>query len=169
VVVLFSPRILARELRQLDSELSTTLRETVTSRVSSRILFMIQAEEPHLQRFASEIRTDTSRDKSISSQSKECTQANTSTAVPRLNSPLEILSQSMPCQKEPLCPTARVSSVTEDHLPDHPVPLLSSLVTPMMERRPELDFHPVPERPSSVAAEPWSVSALVVRELRSHC
>ena len=55
-----------------------------TSRVSLRILFMIQAEERHLQRFASEIRTDTSRDKSISSQSKECTQANTSTAVPRV-------------------------------------------------------------------------------------
>merc|ERR1712032_780524 len=105
---------------------------------------------------------------SISSQSKECTQANTSTAVPRLNSPLEILSQSMPCQKVPLCPTARVSSVTEDHLPDHPVPPLSSLVTPMMERRPESDFHLEPERPLSVAAEPWSVFALEDREPKSH-
>lgn len=45
---------------------------------------MIQAEERHLQRLSSEIRTDTSRELNISSQSKECTQANTSTAVPRV-------------------------------------------------------------------------------------
>ena len=168
VVLSFSPRILNIELRQLNSEPSTTLREMDTSRVLSRIFFMIQAEERHLPGLHSEIHTDTSKDKSISSLLKECTQVNTSTAVLRLNSPLEILSQSMPCQKEPLCPTVRVSSEIVDHSPEHPVPPPSSLVTPMMERRPESDFHLEPERPSSVAAEPWSVSALEDRELRSH-
>ena len=55
-----------------------------TSRVLSRIFFMIQAEERHLPGLHSEIHTDTSKDKSISSLLKECTQVNTSTAVPRV-------------------------------------------------------------------------------------
>merc|ERR1711990_542806 len=127
-----------------------------------------QAEERHLQRLPSEIHTDTSKELSISSPSKECTPANTSTVDPRLNLPSEISSQFTPCQKEPLCPTARVSSETEDHSPEPPAPMPSSSVTLMMERRPESDFHPEPERPLLVAAEPWSALSPVVRELISH-
>ena len=72
------------------------------------------------------------------------------------------------CQKELLFPTAKVNSETEDLSPEPPELPLSSSVTPKTERRPESDFHPVPERPSSVTAEPWLVFALVVRELTNH-
>merc|ERR1712086_85008 len=91
VVVLFSLHTAPRELRQLDSELLTTLREMDTSRELSRILSTIQAEERHLQRLSSEIHTDTSKELNISSPSRECTQANTSTVDPRHNLLLEIL------------------------------------------------------------------------------
>merc|ERR1711990_245726 len=127
-----------------------------------------QAEERHLQRLPSEIHTDTSKELSISSPSKECTPDNTSTVDPRLNLPSEISSQFPPCQKEPLCPTVRVSSEIEDHSPEPLVPMPSSSATPMMERRPESDFHQEPESPLLVAAEPWSDSLPVVRELISH-
>merc|ERR1712194_471054 len=83
-----------------------------------------------------------SKELSISSPSKECTWA--------------------------LSPTARPSSEIEELSPEPQAPRPSSLATPMMERRPESDFHPEPERPSSAAAELWSVSSLEVREPISH-
>ena len=81
---------------------------------------------------------------------------------------MEIFFQSTHSQKELLFPTVRVSKETEDLSPELPVLPLSSLVTPMMPRRPESDFHQEPERPSSVLAELWLVSAPVDRELISH-
>merc|ERR1711907_795129 len=148
VVVLYSLQEACTELHQLDSELSISLRDKVTSRVLLRISFMTPAEVPHLQRLSSEIHTDTSKELSISLPSKECTLVNSSMPVLKPPSPLEIFSQSPPCQKVLLSPTAKASKVTEDLSPEPPVPPLLSSVTPKIPRRPELDFHPVPERPS---------------------
>lgn len=46
---------------------------------------MIQAEEPHSQRWSSEIHTDTSKEQSTSSLSKECTPDNSSTPELRVS------------------------------------------------------------------------------------
>ena len=81
---------------------------------------------------------------------------------------MEIFFQSTACQKVPSSPTVRVRLETEDLSPELQELLLSSSVTPMTEERPESDFHPEPERLSSVAAELWSVSPLVDREPISH-
>ena len=74
----------------------------------------------------------------------------------------------MPCQKELSFPTVKVKSEIEEHsleLQEHQ-PLLS--VTPMMERKLELDSHQEPERLLSDHAEPWLESLLEVKEPISH-
>ena len=81
---------------------------------------------------------------------------------------MEIFFQSTACQKEPSFLTAKPNSEIEAHSPEPPAPQLSSLVTPMMVRKLESDFHPVPERPSLELAEPWLESSLVVKEPTSH-
>jgi len=164
VVVSFSSLDPLTELLQLDSELLTTLREKVTLRELSRISFMTPVEEPHLQKLSSEIHTDTSKELSTSSLSKECTLDSLFTPEPRLHSLLVIFSQSNLCQKELLSPTARVRWEIEDPSLELPEPQLSLLVTPMMVRRLELDFHPVPERPFLEAAELWLELLLEVKE-----
>jgi len=164
VVVLFSSLDPHTELLQQDSELLTTLREKVTLRELSRISFMTLVEVPHLPRLFSEIHTDTSKELNTSSLSKECTLVNLCTPEPKLPSPLVIFFQSARCQKELLSPTAKVKWEIEDLSPEpQELPPLSS-VTPMMERNPELDFHPELERPSSDHAELWSVLSLVDKE-----
>jgi len=159
VVVLFSSLDPLTELLQLDSELLTTLREKVTLRELSRISFMTPVEEPHLQKLSSEIHTDTSKELSTSSLSKECTLDSLCTPEPRLHSPLVIFFQSARCQKVLLCPTAKVKWEIEDLSPEPQELPPSSLVTPMTERNQELDSHPEPERPSSDRAELWLVSS----------
>ncbi len=72
------------------------------------------------------------------------------------------------CQKVQSFPTAKVNLEIEElslELPEPP-PLL--LVTPKMERRPESDSHPAPERPSLVTAEPWLEFAPVDKEPTNH-
>lgn len=64
--------------------------------------------------------------------------------------------------------TARVNSETEELSLEPPEPPPLSSVTPRTERRPELDSHPEPERPSLVTAEPWLEFALEVKEPISH-
>jgi len=129
---------------------------------------MTQVEEHHLLRLPSEIHTDTSKELSISSLSKECTQVSSSMLAPKHPSPLEIFSQSIKCQRVPSSQTAKVNSETEDLSPEHQeLPPLSS-ATLMMEKRPELDSHQEPERPSKDHAEPWLEFALVDKEPISH-
>jgi len=129
---------------------------------------MTQVEVHHLLRLPSEIHTDTSKELSISSLSKECTQVSSSMLAPEHPSPLEIFFQSIKCQRVPLSQTARVNSETEDLSPEHQEhPPLSS-VTLKTEERPELDFHPELERPSKAAAEPWLEFAPVDKEPISH-
>jgi len=129
---------------------------------------MTQVEVHHSQRLPSEIHTDTSKELSTSSLSKECTQASSSMPAPKHPSPLEIFFQSIKCQRVPSSQTVKVNSETEDLSPEpqalHPL----SLVTLMTAGRPELDSHPEPERPFKEHAEPWLVSALVDREQISH-
>merc|ERR1711957_1120787 len=74
--------------------------------------------------------------------------------------PLETFSQSAPCPRE-----RREIEELSLELPDAP---LSSLVTLMMLRRLELDFHQEPERLSHPPAELWLESSLAVKELISH-
>jgi len=167
VVVLFSSLDRHTELLQLDSELLTTLREKVTLRELSRISFMTPVEVPHLPRLSSEIHTDTSKESSTSSLSKECTLDNLCTPEPKLPSPLVIFFQSARCQKELLFPTVKVKWEIEDLSPEPQEPQPLSLVTPMMERNPELDSHPELERPSLDHAELWLVLSPVDKELIS--
>jgi len=129
---------------------------------------MTQVEVHHLQRLPSEIHTDTSKELSISSLSKECTQASSSMPAPKHPSPLEIFFQSIKCQRVPSSLTLRVNSEIEDLSPEHQEHQVKSSVTPMTEERPELDFHQEPERPSQEAAEPWSELSLVDKEPISH-
>jgi len=129
---------------------------------------MTQVEVHHLLRLPSEIHTDTSKELSISSLSKECTQASSSMLAPKHLSPLEIFFQSIKCQRVPSSPTVKVNSETEDLSPEPQEPHLLSLVTLMTEERPELDFHQELERPSQEAAEQWSEFALVDKEPISH-
>lgn len=70
----------------------------------------------------------------------------------------------MPSPKVPLFQTASPRLVTEVPSPEPQVPQPLSLVTPMTERRPELDFPVEPELPSQEPAEPWSVLLPVVEE-----
>lgn len=79
-----------------------------------------------------------------------------------------IFSQSTPCQRELSFPTVKVNKEIEDLSLEPPEPQLSSLVTPKMVRKPELDFHQELERLLSVPAELWSVSAPVDKEQISH-
>lgn len=51
--------------------------------------------------------------------------------------------------------------------PEHQAAPLLSLVTLMMERRPELDFQVEPEEPFQETAEPWLALLLEVEELTS--
>ena len=129
---------------------------------------MTQVEVHHLLRLPSEIHTDTSKELSISSLSKECTQVSLSMLAPEHPSPLEIFFQSIKCQRVPSSPTAKVNSETEDLSPEPQEPQPLSSVTLMTEERPELDSHQEPERPSKAAAEPWSEFALVDKEPISH-
>ena len=71
-------------------------------------------------------------------------------------------------KKELLSQTAKANKEIEAHSPELPELQLSLSVTPMTERRPELDSHQEPERPSSEPAELWLVLSLVDRELTSH-
>jgi len=129
---------------------------------------MTQVEEHHLLRLPSEIHTDTSKELSISSLSRECTQASSSMLVPKHPSPLEIFFLSIKCQRVPSSLTVKVNSETEDHSPElQELPLLS-LVTLMMEEDPELDFHQELERLFQEAAEPWLELSLVDKEPISH-
>jgi len=129
---------------------------------------MTQVEVHHSQRLPSEIHTDTSKELSISSLSKECTQASSSMLAPKHLSPLEIFFQSIKCQRVPSSQTVKVNSETEDLSPEPQALQLLSLVTPMTAGRPESDSHPEPERPFKAPAEPWLESALVDREQISH-
>jgi len=129
---------------------------------------MTQVEVHHSQRLPSEIHTDTSKELSISSLWKECTQASSSMLAPKLPSPLEIFFQSIKCQRVPSSLTVKVNSETEDLSPElQELPPLSS-ATLRTEERPELDFHQELERPSKAAAEPWLEFALVDKEPISH-
>jgi hypothetical protein len=60
---------------------------------------------------------------------------------------------------------AKAKSETEELLPELQDALPSSLVTPMMVRKLELDFLQEPERPLLVLAELWLESVQVVPEL----
>jgi len=125
---------------------------------------MTQVEVHHSQRLPSEIHTDTSKELSISSLSKECTQASSSMLAPKHLSPLEIFFQSIKCQRVPSSQTVKVNSETEELSPEPQAHQLLSSVTPTTAGRPELDSHPEPERASKAFAEPWLASALVDRE-----
>jgi len=129
---------------------------------------MTQVEVHHSQRLRSEIHTDTSKELSISSLSKECTQASSSMPAAKHPSPLEIFFQSTKCQRVPSSQTAKVSSETEDLSPEPQVLHQSSLVTPMTAERPESDFHQEPERPLSDHAELWLESLPVDKEPINH-
>ena len=129
---------------------------------------MTQVEVHHSQRLPSEIHTDTSKELSISSLSKECTQASSSMLAPKLLSPLEIFFQSIKCQRVPSSLTVKVNSEIEDLSPEPQELQPLSLVTLKTEERPELDFHQELERPSKAAAEPWLEFALVDKEPISH-
>ena len=129
---------------------------------------MTQVEVHHSLRLPSEIHTDTSKELSISSLSKECTQVSSSMLAPKHPSPLEIFFQSIKCQRVPSSLTVKVNSETEDLSPElQELPPLSS-ATLRMEERPESDFHQELERPSKAAAEPWSELSLVDKELINH-
>jgi len=125
---------------------------------------MTQVEVHHSRRLPSEIHTDTSKELSISSLSKECTQASSSMLAPKHLSPLEIFFQSIKCQRVPSSQTVKVNSETEDLLPGPPALQLLSLATPMTAERPESDSHLEPERPFRAPAEPWLEFVLVDRE-----
>jgi len=129
---------------------------------------MTQVEVHHLLRLPSEIHTDTSKELSISSLSKECTQVSSSMLAPKHPSPLEIFFQSIKCQRVPSSLTAKVNSEIEDLSPEHPELHPSSSVTPMTAERQESDFHQELERPSLAPAEPWLEFALVDKEPISH-
>merc|ERR1719331_422108 len=123
------------------------------SRVLGKTLFMMQAVEPHLQRLLSEIHTDTSKELSISSLSKECTLASLSTPDPRHRSPLEIFFQSTHFQKELSFPTSRPKWVTEVPSPEPPELQPLSSAIPMIRPRLRSDSHPALERTSREPAE----------------
>lgn len=72
--------------------------------------------------------------------------------------------QSTNSQKVPSFQTARPRPEIEVLSQELQVLQLLSLVTLMMVRRPELDFHQEPEEPSQATAEPWLESLLVVEE-----
>ena len=72
------------------------------------------------------------------------------------------------CQKELSFPTVKVNLEIEDLSPEPQEPLPLLLVTPKMERRPESDSHPAPERPSLETAEPWLEFAPVDKEPTNH-
>ena len=129
---------------------------------------MTQVEVHHLLRLPSEIHTDTSKELSISSLSKECTQASSSMLVPKHPSPLEIFFQSIKCQRVPSSLTVKVNSEIEDLSPEPQELQPLSLVTLKTEERAESDSHQELERPSKVAAEPWSEFALVDKEQINH-
>lgn len=61
--------------------------------------------------------------------------------------------QSTNSQKEPSFPTVKVKPETEALSPELQVLQPSSLVTPMMAKRPESDFPQEPEEPFQVHAE----------------
>lgn len=129
---------------------------------------MTQVGVHHSQRLHSEIHTDTSKESSTSSLSKECTQVSSSMLAQKHPSPLEIFFQSIKCQKEPSSPTVKENLEIEDLSPEPPVLHQSSLVTPMTAERPESVFHPELERPSKDHAEPWLESVPVGKEQINH-
>lgn len=129
---------------------------------------MIQEEEPHSLRSCSETHTNTSKEQSISSPSKECTVDSSSTLEQMLPLLLEIFSQLIHFLKEPSFQTSKESKEIEDPLPEHQEhhALLSD--TSMRERKQELDSQVDAERLSRVLAEQWLASVLEAREPISH-
>jgi len=128
---------------------------------------MIQEEDAHLSKSTSATHTNTRRTPSTSSLLREPTVDNTSSAVIKPQSQLEMFSPSTAFQKVPLSATLNPQSEIKDptHVALELTPL--SLVTLMMASRPESDCHQVPERLFLAAAEPQSESSLEEEETKN--
>jgi len=153
------------ELPNQNTEFLIMLKLTDISEEPLKILFMTQVEVLLWPELISEILINTKKENVILLLLKELILVNSFIAEKKLKLLSEMFYQSIKYQKVPSFPTWKLEKeiVESTEKPVEPTALLLDIQK--MELKPELDSHPVPERPFPDNAELPLVLLLVVEEL----